>query len=261
MPRQERVARRAKQSVAKANKIIAQVTAEVRAKRFRCKVCSAVGPQGAIPHKADCTRAQKPATPTRVPRVTPSPTPATTGGSVDLAGQVRQLRDEGKLAWRAIGLKLGLEGSNNGAGTARKLYAQTNNGAVPRTHAPRKGSTPKPVGPGRNGSELDRKIALAEGRSQFTDEHTDEEILDAVKGRVIKWAVDVRALAGGKGEPYWMVEEARVHPVYSIIDEELARDGSRTLRFREYHGIDPSTGRHISGPTRTVRVGAIYTVR
>lgn len=259
--RQERVARRAKRAVADANKIVAAATAEVRAKRFRCTICKAVGPQGGIPHLDTCSKAQKPATPTRAARPAQRPTPASSGGSVDLAGQVRQMRDGDKMAWRAIGLALGLEGSNDGAGTARKLYGQTNGGVVPRTHAPRKGSTPKLQGPGRNGSELDRKIALAEGRSQFTDDMSDEEILAAVQGRVIKWAIDIKALSGGKGEQSWMTEEARVHPVYSIIDEDLARNGSRTIRFREYHGVDPQTGRHLSGPTRTVRVWDIYTVR
>jgi hypothetical protein len=261
MPRQERVARRAKRAVADANKIIAQATNEARAKRFRCTICKQVGPQGGIPHLATCSKAQKPATPTRVAKPAPRPSPASSGGSVDLAARVREMRDGGGMAWRAIGIALELEGSNNGAGTARKLYAQTNGGTVPRTHAPRKGSTPKAQGPGRNGSELDRKIALAEGKVQFTDDMEDEAILDAVKGRVIKWAIDIKALSGGKGEQTWMTEEARVHPVYSIIDEDLARNGSRTLRFREYHGVDPQTGRHLSGPTRTVRVWDIYTVR
>lgn len=206
-------------------------------------------------------------------RVRTSPTPPSPQGQAE---EVRRLRDSG-MAWWAIGQKLGLAGpaksaseseGKRGAGAARRLYAAANRGVVPRTQAPRKGTIQKPQGPATSGTLTSRKERLVNEGHVIPRDMSDEEVEAYVVGRGIDWAVDMARLTNtdpetwGTEEARFMKLSARVHVdpqwVKVYTDEEK---NQRLLHFREYMGYDTDRGRHMSGPTRTIRVDAIYNVR
>lgn len=198
----------------------------------------------------------------RVVAARPSPPP-----SADPA-TVKHMRDQQGMTWMAIGEKLGLPGAKNGAGRARALYAQANGGAVPRKYAPRKGTTPKPQTPGRTGTITSRKIQLVEQGHVIPRDMPDEEVEALLCGRTIVWAIDLAKLTNtdpgtwGPEDKRWMEQEARVHPDDKwVYVGERDKEGNRLVRFREYLGRDARTGERMAGPTRTVRVDAIFTIR
>lgn len=208
---------------------------------------------------------------TRVVAARPS---APAAGEAD-PQEVKALRDGG-MAWWVIGQKLSLAGSANsasdpeakrGAGRARALYAAANRGEVPRTHKPRAGATVKPTGPGRGGTVTARKEQLVRDGHVIPRDMPDEEVEALLLGRTIEWAIDLARLTDtapgtwGPDDARWCKQEARVHPdeKWVYVGEE-DKNGNRVVRFREYLGRD-SNGRLMAGPTRTVRVDAIYTIR
>lgn len=228
--RQERLAARRKRIEAKATTIIAEATAKVVAKR-------------------------------------PSPTPAPSQDPTPQA--VKAMRDGG-ASWMEVGKHFGLPGAKYGAGRARQLYAAANSGVLPRSYAPRKGTIPKPQTPGSTGTITSRKTQLVEQGHVIPRDMPDEEVEALVRGRTIVWAIDLAMLChrlNGSPVEEWPIEEryreeeARVH-----VDEqwiycgEEDSEGNRVLRFREYAGRD-DRGNHMSGPTRTVRVDSIFTIR
>ena len=185
----------------------------------------------------------------------------------DLAQEVRRLRDQDKLSWMAIGAKLSLPGSKNGAGHARKLYAEANGGVVPRTHAPRKGTNARAQMPGSAGTALWRKTQLVEQGHVIPRDMPDEEVAALLRGRTIEWAIDMARLTGtdpetwGPDDRRWVKQDARVSPIEEWIwVGELEGTEGRVFVFREWLGYDKED-RPMSGPTRVVRVDSIYTVR
>lgn len=200
----------------------------------------------------------------RVVASRPSPPPQ--GSEMEIAAEVKRLRDQEKLSWMAIGAKLSLPGSKNGAGTARRYYAMT--GEVPRSQAPRKGSTPKPSGPASRGVPAYlRKERLVRDGHVIPRDMPDEEVEAMLVGRRIEWAIDLAKLTNtdpdtwGPEDRRWVPQEGKVHVeaqwVRVVRDEDT---GERVLYFREYAGYDSDRGKHMSGPTRVVRVDSIYTV-
>lgn len=194
----------------------------------------------------------------------------------DQAQEVKRLRDGG-MAWWQIGQQLRLAEAassasqpeaKRGAARARSLYAAANRGEVPRSHAPRKGTTPKLQGPGRSGTVTSRKEMLVNQGHVIPRDMPNNEVEAIVVGRTIEWAIDMARLTNtdpatwGEGSGRWVKQEARVHvdPQWvRVVDrEDEGRD--RVLYFREYGGRDKD-GRHMSGPTRVVRVDSIYTIR
>jgi hypothetical protein len=193
----------------------------------------------------------------------------------DQAQQVKELRDGG-MAWWQIGQKLGLAGAatsasdpeaKRGAGAARRLYAAVNRGEVPRTQAQRKGTKAKPTGPASRGVPAYlRKEALVRDGHVIPRDMPDEEVEAMLIGRRIEWAIDLAKLTGTDPETWgpedrrWVPQDAKVHVdsqwVRVVRDEDTEE---RLLYFREYGGRD-DRGKHMSGPTRVVRVDAIYTV-
>jgi hypothetical protein len=198
--------------------------------------------------------------------------PAASGSQAE---EVKTLRDGG-MAWWVIGQKLGLADqastashpeAKRGAGRARALYAAANRGEVPRSHAPRKGTTIKPTGPGRGGTLTSRKEQLVREGYVIPRDLPDEEVEAMLCGRTISWAIDLARLTEtdpatwGSGDTRWCKQEAVVHPEdkWVYVGEE-DKYGNRLVRFREYLGRD-NQGNLMAGPTRTVRVDAIYTIR
>lgn len=186
------------------------------------------------------------------------------------AYEVRRLRDEGKLSWMAIGAQLGLPGSKSGAGTARRYYAMANNGEVPRTLAPRKGTTPKPTGPASRGVPAYlRKERLVRDGHVIPRDMPDEEVEAMLVGRRIEWAIDLARLTEtdpatwGADDQRWAKQEAHVHPdprwVKVVHEPNEVGEEERRVYIREYLGR-AQDGRRMSGPTRCIRVDAIYTV-
>jgi hypothetical protein len=248
MVRQERAARRAAIAERQADKVIDQAT----------------------------TRARQPQT-AATPRVRVAVDPGTTNGvataTVDLGAECRRLRDEQGMAWWLIGKTLGLPGAGDSATTgkagahqARRLYASTG-AEVPRTRAPRStnGQPAREKGPALKGSKVERKIMVTMGTHVIPQDYTDEQVIAYVKGRTIEWGINLARLCG-KGEDFWTNQEARVHPTDVIIDEYPDPEGGRVLRFREFLGYDtdrrsPKFGEPLAGPTRTVRLSSIHTVR
>jgi hypothetical protein len=95
----------------------------------------------------------------------------------------------------------------------------------------------------------------------------DEEVEALLVGRTIEWAIDLARLTDtapdtwGSEDRRWCKQEARVHPEDKwVYVGEQDKEGNRLVRFREYLGRDQH-GNLMAGPTRTVRVDAIYTVR
>jgi hypothetical protein len=208
----------------------------------------------------------------RIVAARPSPSAA---GEPD-PQEVKRLRDSG-MAWWVIGQQLGLAGSatsaadpeaKRGAGRARSLYAAANRGEVPRTHKPRAGATVRPSGPGRGGTVTARKEQLVNEGHVIPRDMTDEQVAALLVGRTIEWAIDLARLtetdpaSWGKDDRRWVTNDAKVHTdpqwVYVSTDEDT---GERTVRFREYGGYDSDRQKHMSGPTRVVRVDSIFTIR
>lgn len=195
------------------------------------------------------------------------PLPSPQGSEQELAQEVKGLRDSG-MSWMAVGAKLSLPGSKNGAGLARRYYAMANGGVTPRTQAPRKGTTPKPQGPASKGVPAYlRKEALVRDGHVIPRDMSDEEVEALVLGRRIEWAIDLAKLTKTDPETWgpedrrWVPQEAKVHVNAEWVCVQRDEDtGDRVLYFREYGGWDSDRQRHMSGPTRVVRVDSIYTV-
>lgn len=103
-----------------------------------------------------------------------------------------------------------------------------------------------------------RKAAVREGWGVIPRGQTEAEVEEFLRGKKIRWSIDLQRLAGGKGDPYFAEEEARVTPDADfVLYEEI--NGAACVRFREVLGMDKE-GNPISGPTRTVRLAAIHTV-
>lgn len=200
----------------------------------------------------------------RVVAARPSPAPPQASSELAQAQEVKSLRDSG-MSWMAVGAKLGLPGSKNGAGTARRYYAMANSGVVPRTNAPRKGVTPKPQGPASRGvpAYLRKERLVREGHVIPRD-MPDEEVEALLVGRRVEWAIDMARLTEtdpntwGPEDGRWVKQEAKVHPDLKWV-KVVEEDHGRVVYFREYLGRD-NNGRQMAGPTRVVRVDAIYTV-
>jgi hypothetical protein len=193
----------------------------------------------------------------------------------DQGAEVKRLRDGG-MAWWLIGQQLKLAGpatsasqpeAKRGAGAARRLYAAVNRGEVPRTQRQRVGTVAKPTGPASRGVPAYlRKEALVRDGHVIPRDTPDEEVEAMLVGRRIEWAIDLAKLTGtdpdtwGPEDRRWVPQEARVHVLAKWV--KVVRDGDtdeRVVYFREYGGRDKE-GNHMSGPTRVVRVDAIYTV-
>lgn len=193
----------------------------------------------------------------------------------DPATEVKRMRDAGD-AWWVIGQKLELAGkadnardpeAKRGASAARKLYATLNGGEVPRSHALRKGAVAKPTGPARSGTLTSRKEAVVRDGYVIPRDMPDEDVEELLKGRTIQWVIDLARLTDtapetwGPDDRRWCPQEARVFPDLKwVYCGEEDTKGNRVVRFREYLGRDKN-GNMMAGPTRTVRVDAIYNVR
>lgn len=258
--RQERTARTTKKAARQADTIIAEATARATGPK-RCPVCRTTGTLAELKaggHGKACTNTpQTDAKPRKVTAPTAKVHVRATGHSVDQGAQCVELREQG-LSWMAIGAKLGLPGSKNGAGAARKLYAAHTGQS--HKQAPSLARTPKTSRrhPAQVGSKASRREQVQLGTGVIPDDMPDDKVVEMLAGKTIQWAIDLRRLADGRGEPEWCEQEARVHPTDLII--EFGKLEERCVRFREYGGQD-NHGRPIAGPTRTVRLAAIHTVR
>lgn len=197
-------------------------------------------------------------------------TKASVAASADQGAEVKALRDSG-MAWWLIGQTLGLEGAGNsavtgkkGAGRARALYKKAF-GEVPRSQAVRgtgkasreKNETVKAL---KKTNKEDRKANVRAGIHVLEASMTDEEVIEAVRGRVIGWTSNMDDI-DGKGDAYFENEEA-VHPTAPItIQMTKALPAERCLVFRIQDRTAPLNVRGIPGAIRTVRVSRIHTVR
>jgi hypothetical protein len=257
MARQERAARATRKA---ADTIIAEATA--RATLKRCPVCQTTGTVVELKaggHGKVCTAS--------APQTDAKPRTKVSAGarvvvrldnhSSDQGAECVELRGQG-LSWMAIGKKLGLPGAKCGAAAARKLY-QAHTGQSHR-QAPALARTPRASRrhAAQVGSKRDRREMVQLGTGLIAEDMPDDKVVELLAGKTIQWAIDLRRLADGRGEPEWSEQEARVHPTDLII--EFGKLEERCVRFREYGGEDKH-GRPIAGPTRTVRLAAIHTVR
>jgi len=258
MARQERAARTSKRAAQQADTIIAE--AIERAQLKKCPVCQTTGTVAQLKadgHGKGCTSA---------PQTDAKPrTKATAGARVrvrpdnhssDQGAQVVTMREEG-MSWMAIGAKLGLPGAKTGAAAARKLYAAHTGQSHTQAPSPAR----KPRASKRHAAQVGSKVARREVVQAkggfFSSDTPDADIIALVHGRTIEWSIDLVRLAGGKGEPAWADQEARVHPTDVYVKEV---NDERCLNFRTLEG-HYEDGKPIAGPTRTVRLAAIHTVR
>ena len=182
--------------------------------------------------------------------------------------QVKELRDTG-MAWWAIGRELGLEGAGESAATgkkgasrARALYRKAF-GEVPRSQAVRGTSkeareSNDTVRSMKKTSKDKRKEIVRSGKAFISEEMSDEDLIEAVRGRTIGWTSNLNDL-DGKGDHY-SEQEACVHPKTSITIT-IGPDDRRVLNFREYDKTAPLNVRAIPAGARSVRVAQIHTVR
>lgn len=269
--RQERSARATKAAAVKAEEIVSKATAA--ATRKKCRACGATGTAAELKadgHPTGCQKpAQMPATLTRPVKAAATTPPPAQAGSVDLSAECKRLRGTG-MAWWLIGKTLGLPGAGDsavtgkaGAHQARRLYAKGNGGEVPRSRAPRVNGVKAEKGPAEKGTKTERKVALTLGEQIIPEDLDAVSIVSMLAGKTIEWGVNLADLCPGPDE--WYNHEARVHPWDVKVDEALSRDGCRTVRFREFYGYEKDDKRGgeypIAGPTRTVRLRSIHTVR
>lgn len=277
MSRQERTARRTKRAEGQLEDIIAEVVA-----RVRCKECQAKGKKFAtgevmVKHKKTCSKVERLAPPTTPPaQAKGAPqTDATARKGLagarakvvpaqptydDQAAEVKRLRDDEGMSWVAIGAKLGLPGSKSGAATARALYKK-HFGSYAHTH------TTKREGPNRPRRERNvtqketktERVARVRGGGHVIPLDTpDAEVVELLRGKTVGWSIDIRKLAGGKGEPHYSEQEAQVHPQARYVRVEEGKDGERVVRFKE---VEYSKEGPVSTATRVVRLASIHTVK
>lgn len=272
MARQERAARASKRADQQADTIIAKSRERVLAETAglvprrgdqdkRCPVCRKVGDLAwlkANGHGKACTAS--------APQTDAKPRAKATAGarvvrkpeapSDPQGAKCAEMRALG-LSWMAIGAALGLPGAKTGAAAARKLYAAHTG----QSHTQAPGPTRAPRASKRHaaqvGSKVSRREVVQAKGGFFSDDISEEAVLDLVCGRTIEWSIDLARLAGGKGEPEWADQDARVHPTDAYVKDV---NGERCLNFRTLEG-HYENGKPIAGPTRTVRLAAIHTVR
>lgn len=240
--RQERTARATKRAAEQAEAIIEKATERAAVKK--CPVC---GERGTVARLREGGHGRAcPLTPITYEDLIP-----------EEAATCKKMREEGK-SWMAIGATLGLPGAKNGAAAARKLYAQYY-GSYAETKVATKPKKEKPAAAGNNGPRYARVEKVINGENLFAS-MSDRQVEEYVAGKTIVWLIDLRRLAGGKGEPAFSEQDAQVHPTDLLIEAGVRGPDDRCLRFRQLLGEDKH-GRPISGPTRTVRLTDIHTVR
>lgn len=182
-----------------------------------------------------------------------------------LALQVKELRDGG-MAWWMIGQELGLQADKAesalagkaGASRARTLYKKANGGTLPETARSGKGGRlnrleralgegPRPRG--RRGRDA---LLIEEGAtSMFTEEHSDEDIAEMLRGKKITFMNSL------SGEP----ETMRVHARCGV--EVVHYPSGRAVQFRQSfeddHHVDPKY-RFLPAHMRTVVVDRIVRI-
>jgi len=182
----------------------------------------------------------------------------------DLAQQAKELRDGG-MAWWMIGQELGLMGKANnavegkpGASRARALYKKASGGTLPPTA--RSGKGPKPnrleralgEGPRPRGRRGRDALLIEEGaKSMFTDEHSDEDIANMLRGKKITFLNSISGEA----------DTVRVH-AKSGVEVIQARDG-RAVQFRQSFEDDhqcDSKFRFLPAHMRTIIVDRIVRI-
>jgi hypothetical protein len=151
------------------------------------------------------------------------------------------------MGWQDIAEHFGIRYT-----VAQRLYAQY------RRQNPEAKNRP-PKAPTSAGSAKQRKYAVQNGTPIIPEDTPDQDIVRLIAGNTIRWSISLQELAYGKGEPGFSEAEAKVHPWHVEVSDGFM--GERCVTFVEYLGIDSTTGRPIGGPTRTVRVSAIHSVR
>lgn len=193
------------------------------------------------------------------------------GHEATLANSVRHLRDHQGVAWWKIGEMLGLPGAGTSAATgkagaaqARRLYAK-GFGAAPRTQKERKPETEKrtrqPANEVRAAVKAqpaeERRAMVRAGKPVIGDDWTDQQIVEAIKGRTISWTINLNDI-DGKGDEFYE-HSADVHRI--MVRVEVNQNGERVIRFKEVNRSAPIDVRELAGATRTVRVRSIHAVR
>lgn len=272
MARQERAARASKRADQQADTIITKSRERVLAEASglvprrgdqdkRCPVCRTVGDLAwlkANGHGKACT-ANAPQTDAKPrakaiagARVVRKPETA----SDPQGAKCAEMRALG-LSWMAIGAALGLPGAKTGAAAARKLYAAHTGQSHTQAPSPARKPRVSRRHAAQVGSKVARRQVVQRQGGFFSDDVPDEEVVALVHGKTVEWSIDIRRLAEGKGEPEWCDQEAKVHPTDVYVKEV---NGERCLNFRTLEGRYED-GKPIAGPTRTVRLAAIHTVR
>lgn len=189
-------------------------------------------------------------------------TPTSDEGSLE--AQVKELRDAG-MQWWVIGQELGLQeekadsalAGKKGAARARTLYKKASGGSLPPTARAGKGSKPNRLersfgdGPrpvGRRGRDA---LLAEEGKSMFTEEHSDDDIVNMLRGKRI---TVVNSIGGAQ-------EILRVHQEGKV---EIAHYPSgRAVQFREDHSDSPGIDKNFKyrqAQMRTVLVERIIRI-
>lgn len=159
----------------------------------------------------------------------------TTDEDKALGQRVKELRDGG-MAWWQIGHELGLPGSadnvkegKSGASKARSLYKKAFGElpATPRSLAAQRGDRVYGDGPKPKGTRKKDVIRKdPDTASMFSDEHSDEEIAEMLRGKRITY---VNSISGEQ-------DTVRIHAKSSVVIIPQ-RDG-KAVQFRESHADD-----------------------
>lgn len=176
--------------------------------------------------------------------------------------RVKELRDGG-MAWWAIGWELKLPGSadnvaqgKSGASKARRLYVLGTGGPLPATARSLASKRPDPFGPGAKpvGTRTKRDVIRKDPSldSMFTDEHTDEEIVEMLRGKKVTFQNRVSGVQ----------EDTRVHRTATCYIETTP--SGRCITFRDASAEDDSRCepkfRGLPGATRTIPLATIVRI-
>lgn len=185
----------------------------------------------------------------------------------DLANQIKERRDSG-MAWWQIAFELGLPGSadnvaqgKSGASRARAIYKKVL-GDYPKSQRMRRGndeSQSVASGSRRRNRQGHEVVKAAAGQPVFADDVSDEDVIAAIRGKKIAWDLFTTDPVSGRSE-FMMTDEQIVHESAHI---EMRRDGDgvRHVTFREGQGNDvPVELRGARGKYRTVYVKSIVKV-
>lgn len=184
---------------------------------------------------------------------------AVTDADRDTAQQIKDRRDAGMVWWQiAFELGLPGSADNvtqgkSGASKARAIYKKVF-GDYPKTQRMRRGPDETLAGANGNRTRNSRGhevVKAVRGKPIFSDDISDEDLVTAIAGKRITWNVFLTDPATGKDE--FVAQDEQIVNEQTAITVKQDNDGFRYVTFREGHDASvPVEVRHVPGKYRHV---------